>query len=201
MTDSYRTLAKLSTGLLKDRGSKFYAYAQRVDSVADAETFLGSVKADHPKARHHCFAYRIGLSGDVFRENDDGEPSGSAGKPIMGQIQSFGLTNVMVIVVRYFGGKLLGASGLIKAYKGAAADALEQSVIIEDTVKSYFTVTSSFGALHEVLPLLKQDGVVLLSEDYSVEPIFTLGVRMSEASALRDKLEAIDGVSTATKRI
>lgn len=179
--DTFKTIARQSEGLYKDRGSKFIAYAARVDSLPDAQAFLATIKGQHPKARHHCYAYRIGIDGDLYRENDDGEPSGTAGKPIMGQLLSYHLTNSMVVVVRYFGGKLLGASGLIKAYRGAADDALQQAVFTTDTVKSFFTVRATYAVLNDVLPLIKQPHVMLRSEAYEEEPIFVVGVRKDDA--------------------
>lgn len=193
--DAFKTIQGRSEGLFKDRGSKFIAYAQRVDDLDEVHAFLADIKALHPKARHHCYAYRIGITGDLFRENDDGEPSGTAGKPIMGQLLSHELTNAMVIVVRYFGGKLLGASGLIKAYKGAADDALQQATTITDTVKTFFTVRATYAALNDVLPLIKQPDVILKSEAYEEEPIFVIGVRKDDASQLRKQLTTFEGVT------
>ena len=133
-TDKYQTIANPAEGFFKDRGSKFIAYAYPVDSESDWQERLAEVRQLHPKARHWCYAYRLGTDGNNFRANDDGEPSGTAGKPILGRIDSFELVNVMVVVVRYFGGTLLGASGLIHAYKEATADALKGAEIIEKTV-------------------------------------------------------------------
>ncbi|MEM6700850.1 MAG: YigZ family protein, partial [Bacteroidota bacterium] len=130
MSDQYKTLAAPSTGEFKDRGSKFFAYAFPVETETEVATALEQVKKEHFKARHHCYAYRLGMDKNNFRANDDGEPSGMAGRPILGQIDSWELTDVFIVVVRYFGGTKLGTSGLINAYKKSAMDALEQAEII-----------------------------------------------------------------------
>src|SRR3982751_2639344 len=129
--DFYNTITQSSTAEFKDRGSKFIAYAFPVGTADDFKKQLQLLKKEHPKAAHHCFAYRIGSDGNNFRISDDGEPSGTAGRPILGQIDSKGLTNVLVIVVRYFGGTLLGVPGLIKAYKTATAIALQQTLVVQ----------------------------------------------------------------------
>ncbi len=129
MKDAYKTIDGNSEGEYSDRGSKFIAFASSVADVDEAEAFLQSVKKEHFKARHHCYAYRIGAGDDIFRINDDGEPSGTAGRPIYGQILSADLRDIIIVVVRYFGGKLLGASGLIQAYKSAAENAINNADI------------------------------------------------------------------------
>src|ERR1700710_1488137 len=133
--DFYYTIEKEATAEFKDRGSKFIAYACPVKNVEEYKEKLNALKKEHAKATHHCFAYRIGLDGNNFRVSDDGEPSGTAGKPILGQIDSKELTNVLVIVVRYFGGSLLGVPGLINAYKSTAAMVLQMTPIIQKTVE------------------------------------------------------------------
>jgi len=135
MQDQYQTIFESSIGEFKDRGSKFIAYAYPVYTEKDWQKHLEEVKKLHFKARHHCYAYRLGLDGNQFRANDDGEPSGTAGRPILGQIDSFGLTNVFVVVVRYFGGTKLGTSGLINAYRESTATAFRNAQIIEKTVE------------------------------------------------------------------
>ncbi|MDV7398872.1 YigZ family protein, partial [Arthrospira platensis SPKY1] len=134
----YKTLASSSTGEFKDRGSKFIAYAYPVADEEEAMEKVAELRKEHFKARHHCFAWRFGVDGLRFRANDDGEPSGTAGRPILGQIDSFELTNVVVIVVRYFGGTLLGASGLIQAYRESAAEALRQATIEERILQAIY---------------------------------------------------------------
>src|SRR5688572_6236821 len=132
--DFYNTIEKSSTAELKDRGSRFIAFAIPISNVNDFKEKLAGIKKEHPKATHHCFAYRLGPDRSVYRINDDGEPSGTAGKPILGQIDSKQLTNVLIVVVRYFGGTLLGTTGLINAYKNAAALALQVTPLVQKPV-------------------------------------------------------------------
>lgn len=193
--DTFQTISGESTGLYKDKGSKFYAYARRVNDVTAVQAFLTDIKELHPKARHHCYAYRIGLSGDSFRENDDGEPSGTAGKPIFGQLLSFGVTNTMVIVVRYFGGKLLGAGGLIRAYKSAAADALTNATVVTDVVSVAFKITATYSTANDVMAFINQPGYDVYASTFDEEPIFMVRVRKSEANLFVDQLKGIHGVS------
>lgn len=136
--DFYNTIERFSTAEFKDRGSRFIAFAFAINNKEDFKTFHAQLKKEHPKANHHCFAYRLGIDGTNFRVSDDGEPSGSAGRPILGQIDSKQLTNVLIIVVRYFGGTLLGVPGLINAYKTSAALALQQTTVIQ---KMYLSIT------------------------------------------------------------
>jgi uncharacterized YigZ family protein len=140
MIDHYKTIAGPSTGEFKDRGSKFFAYAFPVFTEEEWQEELEAVKKEHFKARHHCYAYRLGVDQNNFRANDDGEPSGTAGRPILGQIDSFELTNVLIIVVRYFGGTKLGTSGLINAYKLSAAAALDNATIEERLIEDVYTL-------------------------------------------------------------
>src|SRR5580700_3591355 len=138
--DTYRTIEKPIEGLFRDRGSKFLAFAYPVNTETELKTALALLKAEHPKANHHCWALRLGIDRSVFRLNDDGEPSGTAGRPILNTLFSRDLTNLVVIVVRYFGGTLLGVPGLINAYKSATEDALKQAIIIEKTVNDIYTI-------------------------------------------------------------
>ena len=149
--DTYKTIAKDSFGEFKDRGSKFLAYAFPAEDKTEVESALAQVRKLHPKARHHCYAYRLGLDKNNFRANDDGEPSGTAGRPILGQIDSAGLTNTIVIVVRYFGGTLLGASGLINAYKKSTAEALGQAQVVEKIVEEKFTLYFDYAHMSKVM--------------------------------------------------
>ncbi|MFT7606590.1 MAG: putative YigZ family protein, partial [Saprospiraceae bacterium] len=147
MIDLYKTIVAPSIGEFKDRGSKFIAYAYPVYTEEEWQEHLNTVKKEHFKARHHCFAFRIGLDKNNFRANDDGEPSGTAGRPILGQIDSFELTNVFVVVVRYFGGTKLGVSGLINAYKNATIDAFQQATIIEKTVEDIYKISFHYALM------------------------------------------------------
>lgn len=197
MSDLYHTLAHPGEGLYKDKGSRFLGYAFPVQTADDITLRLEEVRRLHPKARHHCYAWRLGTAGLQYRENDDGEPSGTAGRPIMGQIDSLGVTNVLVVVVRYFGGKLLGAGGLIRAYRAAAAVALQQGGKREATVQQYLQINAPFGVLHSLIPLLKREGVTLLSESYGEEPAFTASIRVAESVTFVADLRALSGVEVS----
>ena len=154
--DFFYTIEKSATAEFKDRGSKFIGYAYPVTSPEDFKERLNEVKKEHPKATHHCFAYRIGLDGNVYRASDDGEPSGTAGKPILGQIDSRELVNVGVIVVRYFGGTLLGVPGLINAYKSAAALVLQMTPLVQKQVEEELIVQFDYTQLNEIMRVVKQ---------------------------------------------
>ena len=156
INDYYNTIDSPSIAEFKDRGSKFIAYAFPVQTINDFKEKLAGIKKEHPKATHHCFAYRLGLDGSVFRVSDDGEPSGSAGRPILGQIDSKQVTNVGVVVVRYFGGTLLGVPGLINAYKAATSMALQITPIIAKPVMVHFLIRFDYTQMNEVLRILRQ---------------------------------------------
>jgi uncharacterized YigZ family protein len=152
---SFNTIEKPSFAEFKDRGSKFLAYAFPISSIEDFKAKLNDVKKEHPKATHHCFAYRLGTDGNTFRVSDDGEPSGSAGRPILGQIDSKQLTNTLVIVVRYFGGTLLGVPGLINAYKSATAMALQLTPVVPKPVTTRYTLQFDYTLMNEVMAVTK----------------------------------------------
>lgn len=154
--EKYKTINAPTTSLFKDRGSKFLGFSHPITSIEDVKTNLAQIKKEHPKATHHCFAYRLGTEGLVFRASDDGEPSGTAGRPILGQIDSLGFTNILVVVVRYYGGTMLGVPGLINAYKTATAEALQIATAVEKWITQRVEITMDYNAMSEVLYLLKQ---------------------------------------------
>jgi uncharacterized YigZ family protein len=163
--DFYQSIEQESQAEFKDRGSRFIAYASPVADPAAFKLLLQKLKKEHPKAVHHCFAYRMGLDGNQFRSSDDGEPSGTAGKPILGQIDSKGLTDICVIVVRYFGGSLLGVPGLIHAYKTATALALQVTPIVQKPVLKNFELQFDYTQSNDILVLIKQmQGKILRQE-------------------------------------
>ncbi|HFC01259.1 MAG TPA: YigZ family protein [Phaeodactylibacter sp.] len=163
---NYKTISTSSTGEFKDRGSKFIAYAYPAYSEMEWQEHLENVKKEHFKARHHCYAFRLGLDKNNFRANDDGEPSGTAGRPILGQIDSFGLTNVVVIVVRYFGGTKLGTSGLINAYRTSTKIALENADIIDKTLDDIFQITFDYALMSEVMNTVKKIELEIVQQDF-----------------------------------
>lgn len=184
--DEYKTVSKASEGLYKDRGSKFFAYLFPVKNEEEVNSFLAEVKVAHPKARHHCYAFRLLPDGSLFRANDDGEPSGSAGKPILNALLSAELTNSLVIVVRYFGGTLLGVSGLINAYKSAAEEAISFSEQISLTVDQTYEVYYGFEDMHNVMRIMKDLELTILGQDYKEANILTFSARLSLASSISE---------------
>jgi len=193
--DTYRTLGGPSEGAWRDRGSKFLAYAFPASSESGCKARLEEVKQAHPKARHHCYAYRLGLDQNNFRANDDGEPSGTAGRPILGQIDSFELTNVLVVVVRYFGGTLLGASGLIQAYRESTAAALAAGQIIERTVEEVYRLSFDYALMGDVMSSLERLQLDTISHDFGDRGQVDIAIRKSEAvQRLRELKAGIAGI-------
>lgn len=189
--DSYRTIAAPSTGEFKDRGSKFIAYAYPVTSEAGALEHIEQLRKEHFKARHHCFAWRLGVDGLRFRANDDGEPGGTAGKPILGQIDSAGLTDVVIVVVRYFGGTLLGASGLIQAYRESAAEALRAADMVEKLIQDHFSLSFDYALMPDVMNALKKLDLEILAQDFQEKGFMRIAVRKSETAAQLLKMKAL----------
>ena len=156
--DHYFTIEKPSMAEFKDRGSKFLGYAFPITSPEHFKQHLQDLKKEHAKAVHHCFAYRLGLTNNIFRVSDDGEPAGTAGRPILGQIDSSGVTNTAIIVVRYFGGTLLGVPGLINAYKSAASMALQLTPFVQKTIECYYELSFDYTQMGDVMNVVKQYG-------------------------------------------
>ncbi|PHN02957.1 IMPACT family protein [Flavilitoribacter nigricans] len=180
MEDAYQTIAGPSTGEFRDRGSKFLAYAYPVYDEETINEHLLELKKLHPKARHHCYAWRLGTDGLQFRANDDGEPSGTAGRPILGQIDSFELTNVFVVVVRYFGGTKLGTSGLINAYKVSTAAALEAAEIEERLLEAVYQVEFEYSLMSDVMNAVKQYEVEIIKQEFTDKGYLQIAIRLSE---------------------
>jgi uncharacterized YigZ family protein len=180
MQYTYHTIAGISNAEFKDRGSKFLAFAYPVENTEAVKETIRSLKEVHPKAVHHCYGFRIGTDNLVFRAADDGEPSGSAGKPILGQIDSAGLTNVLVVVVRYFGGTLLGVPGLINAYKTAAHDALAAALIIEKQVEKEVRIEFPYVLMNDVMRVIKQSNMRIVKQDMLLFCALQLSIPISE---------------------
>ena len=153
--DSYRSVAARAEGLFKDNGSRFIAFICPVETEEEVRDLVSAFRKEYHDARHHCYAYRIGPAGSIWRANDDGEPSGSAGRPILGQIDSAGLSDVLVVVIRYFGGIKLGVPGLIRAYKTATADALCQATVIEKIAGSWYRIGFGYEHMPQVMKVIK----------------------------------------------
>ena len=193
MKDEYTTIVNPVTGEFKDRGSKFIAYAFPVYTQADIQKAQEQVRKEHIKARHHCFGWRLGTDGNQYRANDDGEPSGTAGKPILGQIDKQGLSNVMVIVVRYFGGTLLGASGLINAYRNSTAIALESAEQVTKLVEDVYEIEFDYSIMSNVMNTLKKYSINVLNQEFAEVPLIRIAIRKNEVKATLLKLKASIG--------
>lgn len=154
-TDCYKSIAAPSKGIFKDKGSKFLAFSYPVESEEEAKAIISTLRKEYFDARHHCYAWRLGHLGERWRANDDGEPSSTAGKPILGQIISNGLSDILIVVVRYFGGTLLGTSGLINAYKSASADAIAAAKVTEKTATARYRITFDYAKMNAVMKLIK----------------------------------------------
>lgn len=187
----YQTIEKASYAEYKDRGSKFLAYAYPVQTVEECKQFLQQLKKEHPKAVHHCFAYRIGWEGNVFRVSDDGEPSGTAGKPILGQIDSKQLTNVVVIVVRYFGGTLLGVPGLIQAYKSATAMALQLVPVIQKPIEVLYQLQFDYTQMNDVMMIVKQCGCSVVGQEMQLFCLLEVGIPKARLDEVLYRLKEI----------
>lgn len=191
MDDTYQTLAEESTFYLKEKGSKFYGYAFPIQSIADFENRLERVKKEHHKASHHCFAYRIGDQNLLYRSSDDGEPSGTAGVPILGQIDSFGLTDLAIIVVRYFGGTKLGASGLIKTYRLTAKEALNHASIIQKIRFHSYLLKFDYIHLNKIMAFLKEKHLEISQQELAHAAQIIIALPQSKSNELIIELKSI----------
>ncbi|MGH2553661.1 MAG: IMPACT family protein [Chitinophagaceae bacterium] len=191
---SYHTIEKPSVAEFKDRGSRFIAYAFPIIDVNEFKEKRAAIKKEHPKASHYCFAYRLGLDANNFRVSDDGEPSGTAGRPILGQIDSNKLTNVLIIVVRYFGGTLLGVPGLINAYKSASLLALQAALFVQKPVLIYYRLQFDYTQMNEVMKMVKQFDCVVLKQDMQLFCVLEIGVPKKKLEEVLEKLKDLRGV-------
>lgn len=186
-SDSYKTILEpTKETLFKDRNSKFYGFAFPVTNEADVKECLEVVKKTHYSARHYCYAYQLGIENVKYRVNDDGEPNNSAGMPIYGQIQSFEITNILIVVVRYFGGTKLGVGGLINAYKIAAQITLEASEIVEKTIDVFYQLNFEYDMMNKVMRILKEKDINLVRQKLELTCEYIVSVRKSESKAIFD---------------
>lgn len=192
MEDTYRTITSQSEGLYKEKGSKFIAFAFPVQTEEQIKDYITLLKGEYFDARHHCYAYILGAQKDKFRMNDDGEPSSTAGKPIYGQILSNDLTDILIVVIRYFGGTKLGVPGLINAYKTAAADAIANAEIVERTVNRIFTIQYDYIEMNSVMKVIKECNPDVLERRFENLCTMVLSIRESEADALLARLEKVE---------
>ncbi len=193
MNDLYKTIQSKSEGLYKEKGSKFIAFAYPMSSEEAIKTEIAELRKRYHDARHHCFAWRLGADLERYRVNDDGEPSGSAGKPIYGQIQSRELTDVLVVVIRYFGGTLLGVGGLINAYRSAASDALDQSGIVELKVTSRLKLEFGYSQMNSVMKVIKDFQLEFEDQQFDLDCSLTLKVWKRNEYQVVKKLSIIEG--------
>jgi uncharacterized YigZ family protein len=198
MKDIYQTIQSPAEGQFRDKGSRFIARAYPVESVEEVKEILASLRKEYHDARHHCYAYRLGPGDDVYRVNDDGEPANSAGKPILGQIQSHGLTNILIVVVRYFGGILLGVGGLIHAYRSASKVCMEQAVIIEKTFNCLISIRFRYSVMNEVMRIIKESGAGIISQESAEDCNIRVKIRIGLAESFATQLRRIEGVEVQT---
>ena len=189
--DTYKSIAGPSEGLFRDNGSRFIAKAWPVEDEAEVKRIVAGLKKEYHDARHHCYAYRIGLNGAVWRANDDGEPSGSAGRPILGQIDSAGLSDILVVVIRYFGGIKLGIPGLIRAYKTSTADALAQAQTVEKVAGRWYALHFPYDSLPAVMKLVKDLSLPQRGQEFLAECSLEVRVRRSLEHDFLERIEKI----------
>jgi uncharacterized YigZ family protein len=192
--DTYKTIKSASHGLFKDRGSRFIAIAEPVTDQARIRELLEQYKKEYHDARHHCYAYVLGFDKNSWRANDDGEPSGTAGKPILGQINYYDLTNVIIVVIRYFGGTLLGTSGLINAYRSAAYDAIRNAEITECIVRDFFSLEFPYESVNDVMKIIKDEDLVQSEHAFGLQCSIKVGIRISMRENIVRRFKNIDKI-------
>ncbi|MDB5060447.1 MAG: YigZ family protein [Mucilaginibacter sp.] len=192
--DTYTTIAQPTEGVFGDRGSKFLAFAYPISSDSEIKPIVTHLKAEHPKANHHCWAIRLGIDRSVFRVNDDGEPSGTAGRPILNTLLSKNITNVLVVVVRYFGGTLLGVPGLINAYKAATEAALSEAQLIDKTVNDIYTITFEYLQMNDVMRIIKDEQLEIMEQRSELNCEIRFSVRKTQVELVMSKLNKVSGV-------
>ncbi len=195
------TISEISESVFKDKGSKFIAKAIPTTTEAEVKAKLDEIRKDYHDATHHCYAYRLGHDKSVFRSNDDGEPSGTAGKPIFNQILSKDLTNILIIVIRYYGGTNLGVSGLINAYKTVTKDALDKSKVITKIIKETYELNFGYEQMNRIMKFIKDEKLEQIAHEYKDACKITLAIRTNIASSITQKLKLIDGVDVKFLKI
>ncbi len=195
--DTYLTVARLSEGLYKEKMSKFISFAVPVSTLDEAKEAIARYQKEYYDARHVCWAYMLGAARTEYRVNDNGEPSGTAGKPILGQINSFGLTNVLIVVVRYFGGIKLGTSGLIEAYRAAAAEAIRANEIIECLVEDDVRIFFEYPFMNDVMRIVKEENATIISQYFDLDCDMTVRQRRTMLPRLRERLSKVESLRFA----
>ena len=189
--DQYKTIKNPSEGIYRDKGSKFLAFAFPFQKEEQLKEIIGKLKTEHPKANHHCYAYRLTPDRSVFRANDDGEPSGTAGRPILNTLLSRDLTNILIIVVRYFGGTLLGVSGLINAYKQATEEALNKAEVIYKTVQDVYQIKFEYPLMNDVMKIIKDEVLDNFNQEFDLSCKIEIAINKSEVTRIIGKLEML----------
>lgn len=192
--DTYQTIKTTSEGIFRDKGSKFIGYAFPITSEADVKPIIAKLKTEHAKARHFCWALRLSTDRNVFKLNDDGEPSGTAGRPILNTLLSADVTNILVVVVRYFGGTLLGVPGLINAYKSATIEALNENKIITKTVNDVYEIKFDYLVMNQVMRIVKDEELQILNQNFDTNCTLTFEVRKANLNPVLAKLEKVEGI-------
>lgn len=192
--DTYRTIGQTYEGIFRDKGSKFMAYAYQFEEESQLKEIIAELKLLHPKARHHCYAYRLTPDRSVFRINDDGEPSGTAGRSILNVLLSSDLTNVLVVVVRYFGGTLLGVPGLINAYKSATQIALEEAEILEKTQDDVYEVQFPYLQMNDIMRIIKEENATILEQEFDNDCLIRIAIRKMQVNAIVSRLEKVEQI-------
>ncbi|ETZ22468.1 YigZ family protein [Pedobacter sp. V48] len=194
--DTYKTISAASEGIFRDKGSKFIAYAYPIRSDEEVKNLLQNLRSEHPKARHFCWALRLSPDRSIFRIQDDGEPSGTAGRPILNTLLSAEITNILIVVVRYFGGTLLGVPGLINAYKTAAAEAIKEANVIEKTVNDIYEITFDYLVMNDVMRLMKDEQLNILDQNFDNSCVIKFEVRKAHLNTVLGKLDKIENLKT-----
>lgn len=193
-SDNYKTIRSSSEGIYKEKGSRFLSFAFPVGSQKEIKPIIEEIRKKYHDARHHCYAYMVGKDRLIWRINDDGEPSGTAGRPILGQINSFGLTNILIVVSRYFGGTLLGVSGLINAYKSAAADAIRNAEITERTLHEYYMIDFPYISMNDVMKILKEEDAGQSGQSFELECSVIINFKVSARGKIVSRLLRVEGL-------
>jgi uncharacterized YigZ family protein len=193
-SDIYLTIRKPSAGTYKEKGSRFIAFACPFSDQKELKPIIERIRKEHHEARHHCYAYMIGHERNIWRMNDDGEPSGTGGRPILGQINSSGLTNILIIVSRYFGGTLLGVSGLINAYRSAASSAIENAEIIESTAQVFYEIAFPYIIMNSVMKVLKEENIGQSEQSFDIECKIKVNFRVSSGEKILSRFSRIEGL-------
>jgi uncharacterized YigZ family protein len=194
-SDTYRTIKSPAEGIYKEKGSRFVSIALPFADQSEIKPIIDKIRKEHHEARHHCYAFMIGHDRTIWRANDDGEPSGTAGRPILGQINSHDLTNILIVVSRYFGGTLLGVSGLINAYRTAAASAIQNAQVIELTLQEYYEITYPYISMNDVMKVLKEENIGQSEQSFDLECRILLNFRVNEKEKILTRMARIDGLN------